>query len=839
MTTRRILSLGGGGGDDAVRLDIERGSDDGDDVIMSMLRQAPEPAQVRAPYGARRHNHHTGSHVERFHRHHHHRYHANGWCWPTDGGGDGWACVLLAGIGFFFVFALILAAAAAGPRGHVHHSGGGYHPHGTYPGYPARQDNPHARTKREDCAAGEHWDPALKHCVITPMLPVSIDHSLIDNTVDPCEDFEQYACGRWTADPAHVDGTRSFDAIVRQNEREVAEIIRDPSVEGVHAFYRSCVEYIVEGKHQKLNSEERYRLHSLITGELNTVGDLPEVLALMRRSGLTGPFMMEVMNHPTKTTAIPVFSYDGFDPSETSPQAMRRVFKAAGDPDRMSHGKSVLLQQTLQKLQARAPAEEVNYIQYLSSARLQRDLMTFREFKALAFGGAWSDDEWDRYLVRLYGQARRIKDDDEVWVQDQDYFRQLDVPGVLDVPQWRLYIDFSIAYHTTDYFPRIPHPSYFRVHHPLLREHRYTRVRRFAGRPREPRDGPEAPEVIPHPTEFDCVRATQMLLPGLVSDEWLRRNQKLVDSFEEVGRIMRYVVDEYPRMIAETPELSQATKDALTRKYEKLVIRVGHPTEWRPEPFAERIRTDHFVHNVQMVWEYRGQRMMELWRDGEMLDRDAATRFRMPLSTVNAFYSPSSNTFSIFPGILRYPFYDRAMSDESKFAGIGAVGGHEAGHGSDKDGVFFDDEGNFHQFYTEDEMREMKERHSCLIPLYSVPESAQCDAAAAANYGAHTLGENVADLLGVTASRRAYHRYEADKGGEPNDQRFFTAYAQNWCSAPSSKTICSSVESDVHALERDRIIQPLRLVPEFAEAFQCKPTAGMVHMPRCRPFGGK
>ena len=739
-------------------------------------------------------------------------------------------------LGFFLFFILIVGVANSSAYGyHSYHSGGTYHPHGEYPGYPARQDDPQYRKKHE-CALGETWDDTLELCAVPARYPSSIDDSLKDPMVSPCDDFERFACGAWDADPAHLDETRGFTYIARANDRQVSAIVRDPQVSGVHAFYRSCVESVVEGKHKRQNAQERIREAQTILGEFNTLGDLPEVFAMLAKNAFTAPFALQIKNHPRKDVAIPLFSYDGFQ--GVTEDEVRQVFLDAGDSRRLAIAKAKSLVGIFEKLNQNLPDDIDNYLDYLKSGRLEEDIMTWAEFKRTSFGGNFP---WDRYLQKLDGHGLRFDDDQEVWVYGRKYFSWLRPHQILDAPHWRLFIEFSITYHTSNFFPALPSTSYFRVHHPLRRQYHHARLGRFKSRARTPRDGPNAPDEIRQPTEYDCVRATQQLLPGLVSAEFLRRNPTITDSFPEVEQMTKRIRDAYVDMVANTPDTSEATKQATINKLRNIIVRVGHPKEWHPEPFADRLSASHFIANLDHIREYRIQRELELWREGGAQDRDAATRFGSPLSVVNAFYQPSSNTISILPGILKPPFYHPRMDDSSKYAGIGAVVGHELGHSLDPNGVEFDEVGSAREWWTTEEKEALRRRYKCVADKYKAPE--HCEGDAAEQYGLHTLGENVADALGFTAARMAFmgldHNTVDDMTTDlvAKNQFWFLSLAQTWCSAPSPERECMLVKRDVHALQKDRVNGPFRNMPAFRKAWGCTSNSAMVNDPPCQILG--
>lgn len=193
-------------------------------------------------------------------------------------------------------------------------------------------------------------------------------------------------------------------------------------------------------------------------------------------------------------------------------------------------------------------------------------------------------------------------------------------------------------------------------------------------------------------------------------------------------------------------------------------------------------------------------------------------RWGMGPLTVNAYYDESFNKFVLPAGILQYPFFDPGAPEELNLAAIGSVIGHELGHGIDDKGSLYDSKGRLVSWMTPADVAEFKKRTQILIEQFNH----------AGHNGALTLGENIGDLVGLTASHRAAFGSSGQKGRQKLEQEFYTQYARAWCTVQRPKHAELQLKQNPHSLGRARVNEQMKQQPAFAEAFQCKPTDAMV-----------
>ncbi|OQV18718.1 Neprilysin-11 [Hypsibius exemplaris] len=193
---------------------------------------------------------------------------------------------------------------------------------------------------------------------------------------------------------------------------------------------------------------------------------------------------------------------------------------------------------------------------------------------------------------------------------------------------------------------------------------------------------------------------------------------------------------------------------------------------------------------------------------------------------VNAFYDPANNIIAFVAGILQFPFYDASRPEYLNYAGIGAIIGHEITHGFDDQGSLFDADGKFFDWWSSESRARYTHKAHGLVSKYNnytLPEGSV--------NGYLTLGENIADCGGVKEAFNAYQLYSSRKGvvepllpgfeGYTTEQLFFLGVAQGWCGSEREKTTRNLLLTASHSPKMFRVIGPLSSMPQFAESYQC------------------
>ena len=207
---------------------------------------------------------------------------------------------------------------------------------------------------------------------------------------------------------------------------------------------------------------------------------------------------------------------------------------------------------------------------------------------------------------------------------------------------------------------------------------------------------------------------------------------------------------------------------------------------------------------------------------GKPVDRD---EWGMTPQTVNAYYNPSMNEIVFPAAILQPPLFNMQVDDAVNYGAIGAIIGHEIGHGFDDQGSKFDGNGNMVNWWSDPDRREFDKRAKMLIDQYSALEPAQLPGQKV--NGALTIGENIGDLGGLAIAHKAYRRSLRGQNapvidGLTGDQRFFIGWAQAWRSKARDAEVARRLATDPHSPAEFRCNGVLRNMTEFYEAFGVK-----------------
>jgi putative endopeptidase len=270
--------------------------------------------------------------------------------------------------------------------------------------------------------------------------------------------------------------------------------------------------------------------------------------------------------------------------------------------------------------------------------------------------------------------------------------------------------------------------------------------------------------------------------------------------------------------------MSDATKQKAMAKFDRFVQKIGYPEKFR-DYSSISIKRDDYLGNIQRSNAFDVHRRAV--RVGKPVDR---TEWEMTPPTVNAYFNPSMNEIVFPAGILQPPFFDVSMDDAVNYGAIGAVIGHEITHGYDDQGRHYDADGNLVEWWTDKDAQEFEKRAQKVVDEYDAFEPLP---------GLHvngklTLGENLADLGGVTIGYDAMERaLKKDPSKRKNidgltpEQRFFLSFSQLWRTNIRDAEQKRLVTVDPHSPGASRAVGPLMNVPEFYEAFDIKSGAPM------------
>ena len=278
--------------------------------------------------------------------------------------------------------------------------------------------------------------------------------------------------------------------------------------------------------------------------------------------------------------------------------------------------------------------------------------------------------------------------------------------------------------------------------------------------------------------------------------------------------------------------MSAATKARAKEKLHAVANKIGYPDKFRDYTKLE-IKLDDALGNQERAEAFENDRQLN--KIGKPVDRN---EWGMTPPTVNAYYDPSMNDINFPAGILQPSFYDPKQDDAVNYGHIGAVIGHELTHGFDDEGKKFDAQGNLSDWWTADDTKKFTERTDCVVKEYGsfvAVDDVKVN-------GKLTLGENTADNGGLVLAYMAYLDrakkngvdLAAKKDGYTSPQRFYIGYAQNWCENARPEQVRNQVLTDPHSPDHFRANGAIVNQPGFAAAFGCKKGSPMVPVNSCR-----
>ncbi|MER7797174.1 M13-type metalloendopeptidase [Microbacterium sp. NPDC096154] len=284
-----------------------------------------------------------------------------------------------------------------------------------------------------------------------------------------------------------------------------------------------------------------------------------------------------------------------------------------------------------------------------------------------------------------------------------------------------------------------------------------------------------------------------------------------------MDELVANLIEAYRQSITNLEWMGAETRERALKKLDSFVPKIGYPAKWKDYSGLEIDAAD-LLGNVRRASAFEHDR--QIAKVGQPIDRD---EWFMTPQTVNAYYNPLMNEIVFPAAILQYPFFDPERDDAANYGGIGAVIGHEIGHGFDDQGSRYDADGSLTDWWTDADRAAFEQRTKALIAQYDALTPVGLDASHKVN-GALTIGENIGDLGGLGIALKAY---ELSLGGEEAPvidgytgvQRLFLSWAQVWQQKGREAETIRLLTIDPHSPNEFRCNQIVRNIDAFYEAF--------------------
>ena len=302
---------------------------------------------------------------------------------------------------------------------------------------------------------------------------------------------------------------------------------------------------------------------------------------------------------------------------------------------------------------------------------------------------------------------------------------------------------------------------------------------------------------------------------------------------ERMTALVDALMDAYRDSIRALDWMTPATREKALEKLERFTPKIGYPETWRTYDGLEIVPGD-LVASVRASRRFEAD--FEFSKVGGPMDEG---EWHMTPQTVNAYYNPGRNEIVFPAAILQPPFFDAEADDAVNFGGIGAVIGHEIGHGFDDQGSKYDGEGNLVSWWTDEDRAAFDERAARLVAQYSELSPRELEDAHLVN-GALTIGENIGDLGGLSIAVKAYlsshdaAEVEREIDGLTGLQRVFWSWATVWRGRNRPQEAIRRLAVDPHAPMEFRCNAVAGHLDEFHEAFDVREGDGMYRAPEER-----
>ncbi len=290
---------------------------------------------------------------------------------------------------------------------------------------------------------------------------------------------------------------------------------------------------------------------------------------------------------------------------------------------------------------------------------------------------------------------------------------------------------------------------------------------------------------------------------------------------ERMDALVASLLDAYQESIANLEWMSPDTRKAGLEKLAKFRPKIGFPSKWKDYSALE-VSPDDLIGNVDR------SAVVELERSIARLEGPVDKElWYMTPQTVNAYYHPLHNEIAFPAAILQPPFFDMQASDAENFGAIGAVIGHEIGHGFDDSGSQFDGDGSLRNWWSDEDRSRFEELTANLVGQFN--ELSPDNVPDQKVNGELTLGENIGDLGGITIALKAFKNSFAGSGA-PSDEDirdFFRSYGTIWRGKFRDQEARRRLTIDPHSPNKFRSNQIAKNVDEFHDVFDTKESDGM------------
>jgi endothelin-converting enzyme/putative endopeptidase len=646
------------------------------------------------------------------------------------------------------------------------------------------------------------------------------DPSLIDKSVDPCDNFYRYSCNGWfKQNPLPPDQTSygRFTELYELNRLHLRQILeqaaiaspsRTPNEQKIGDEYASCMDTAAIDKASIAPLQPEL---DRIAG-LKSLAELPALVGHLQTIGVNAFFGMgSTQDYADANSVISFYAAGGLGLPERDYYTRTDAKSVEQRKEYVEHISKIFALAGEQDAQARKDAGTVLAIE----TRLAKASLTITEQRDPQNLNHPTDlDNFSKQLthfpMREYADATHAPSSGKMNDMEPRFFAEFNaLLGDTPLNQIKTYLRWHLlhAYAGTSMPTALDEESWHFYSHVLNgAEKQQERWKRCTSR---------------IDTEMGEALGQVYVAKYFPPDA----KQHALEMTLAIEQAMDKDIDGLDWMSADT-------KVKAKEKLHTVMNKIGYPDKWRDYSKLEIVRGD-VLGNEERVTEFEFAR--DLAKIGKPVDKG---EWLMSPPTVNAYYDPQQNNVNFPAGYFQPPFFSDKEDDAANYGDMGSTIGHELTHGFDDQGRQFDKDGDLKDWWTKYDEQKFNDRADCEVKQYDAIEAVP---------GVHlngklTLGENLADLGGLwlawlawlDRAQTAHLDMSAKTDGYTPDQRFWVAYAQQWCTQTRPEQLRTQAQTDPHAPDEYRTNTVLTDLPEFAKSFSCKKTDKMVDPQPCR-----
>jgi putative endopeptidase len=638
--------------------------------------------------------------------------------------------------------------------------------------------------------------------------------SNMDTLVQPGDNFEDFVNGSWlksNAIPADKSSFGSFDLLYDQSQKDVREIIenaaKQDAKEGseeqkIGDFYASYVD-------RKTRNEKGINPIIPYLKQIDSIKDYTDLAGYFgkaNRLGIATPFGISVtedFKNPNKNVlmtwqgGLGLPERDYYLSQDSKMKDIRNKY--------VQHIQKMLKLCNVQDASSKA-SEIMSIESNLASIQMKKEetrdaTKLYNVYKFSDLNKLMPNFDWNLMLSNAgFGNQKTLV------VSQVEYTKKLnDLIQKTPISTWQTFLKWKVIDNASAYLSDDLDVQNFEFYGKVL-----------DGKEKQQEDWKRG------------VSAVSNSLGELVGKVYVKKHFS-PEAKEKMVSMVNNLLDAYAESIKKLDWMSENTKKQALDKVKKFTVKIGYPDKWKDYSDLKINKNDLFG-NIERSTKLEYNRMLD--KLGKPVDR---TEWGMTPQTVNAYYNPTLNEIVFPAAILQPPFFNLEAEDAVNYGGIGAVIGHEIGHGFDDQGSGFDGDGVMRNWWTKEDLTKFKNKTNTLVGQYS-----DFKAFDDLNLnGEFTLGENIGDLGGLSIAIKAYKKSLNGKESPVLDgftgiQRVFIGWGQVWLENVREESLRSQIASDPHSPAKYRINGVVRNIPEFYEAFKIKPSDSLYLSPKDR-----